>query len=99
MPRFYLRHFTNDEGKLHAFRQADKTHFVTTPERVFAENYLYEAKHLARKITDDNVGLKYLSNYTEDKLAKVEDKLATRFNQLIDCCERRDFGSDDYDGS
>ena len=92
VPRFYLRHFTNDEGKFRAYRRAIGSYFTTAPENLCVENYLYDAKQIAHAKEED----KYLSNYIDNKLAAAEGRLVPLFNQLIDCCEKRDFRTDKY---
>jgi len=94
VPRFYLRHFTNAEGKLQVYRRSADTYFLTTPESVCAENYLYEVRHLG--FNKQNGNPEFLHNYIEKKLAKAESCLAPLFEQLIDCCVKCDFETDKY---
>ncbi|MBP3866710.1 MAG: DUF4238 domain-containing protein [Eggerthellaceae bacterium] len=94
VPRFYLRHFTNTDGKLQVYRQGADAYFPTAPENICAENYLYEVRRLGFGEQDGNP--ERLHNYIENQLAGSESRLAQLYEQLIHCCEKHDFETDEY---
>ena len=84
VPRFYLRHFADSTGKLHAFRQSPDggNYFLSTPDNLCAENYLYEA---GRRGFADNP--EALHNVIESRLAFAEGQLSRAYELTIGCCE------------
>lgn len=91
VPRFYLRHFTNSDGKLKAYRRNEDKYFTPTPDNVCAENYLYEVRYNG---FDDNPTITH--NYIEDQLAGAEGRLSPLYDKLIACCNGRSFDGNDF---
>lgn len=94
VPRFYLRHFTNADGKLHAYRRDTDSVFSTRPEGVCAENYLYEVG-IENNATIEECP-EFLRNCIEGQLADVESRLAPFYERLIELCEGKDFAGRDF---
>ncbi len=94
VPRFYLRHFTNNDGKLHAYRRDTGRTFIARPEGVCAKNYLYEVGN--GKLDTEKESPELLCNYIEKQLAGAESKLAPLYEQFIACCDNRDFETESF---
>ncbi|MGI6535995.1 MAG: DUF4238 domain-containing protein [Eggerthellaceae bacterium] len=94
IPRFYLRRFTNSDGQLHAYRRDEGRSFITTPENVCAENYLYEVD--LSKVKNSEAAHSHLDNCIENQLSGAEGRLAPLYEQLIQCCESKSFKSKEY---
>lgn len=87
VPRFYLRSFTDESGYLNVVRRDAgglKRVFRTKPENVCAENYLYEVK---RRVSNGDDGF-IEKGVIEDKLGKIENKLAPAYQSLLNCLDR-----------
>ncbi len=94
VPRFYLRYFTNSDGKLHAYRREDQARFTTTPENVCAENYLYEVD--LRGLDNNEAAHALLDNYIEGQLSGAEGRLAPYYNKLLQCCKEKSFDNRNF---
>jgi hypothetical protein len=86
IPRFYLRYFTNADGKLMAYRRNSDSFFPAKPENVCAQNYLYEVRQNGFEKNPP-----VLHNYIEDQLAGAEGRLSILYGKLIACCDDRTF--------
>lgn len=95
VPRFYLRHFTNTDGKLHAFNRETKELFLAAPENVCAQNNLYEVR--MKKAGSDGGGPSALANTIEVQLSGLEGRLAPLYEQLLSCCSSRVFKGEEYE--
>lgn len=87
VPRFYRRSFADEAGCLSVVRRAAgglKPVFLSKPENVCAENYLYDVK---RRESQDNSGF-IEKGFIEDKLGKTESKLAPAYQSLLNCLVR-----------
>lgn len=82
MPRFYLRSFTDDSGYLSVVRRDAgglKPIFLTKPENVCAENYLYEFRRREALGEDGFVE----KGTIEDALGRIENDLASAYRSLL----------------
>ena len=82
VPRFYLRSFTDDPGYLSVVRRdaGGLTRvFLSKPEYVCAENYLYEVR---RRASGGEVGF-IEKGVIEDALGKIENELAPNYRSLL----------------
>lgn len=82
VPRFYLRSFTDDPGYLSVVRRdaGGLTRvFLSKPEYVYAENYLYEVR---RRASGGEVGF-IEKGVIEDALGKIENELAPNYRSLL----------------
>lgn len=87
VPRFYLKSFTDDSGYLSVVRRDAgglKPIFLTKPENVCAENYLYEIRRRGFQGDDGFIE----KGVIEDKLGKTESKLAPAYQSLLNCLDR-----------
>lgn len=86
VPRFYLKSFTDDSGYLSVVRRDAgglKPIFLTKPENVCAEKYLYEVK---RRVFQGNDGF-IEKGAIEDTLGKIENNLAPTYRLLLSCLD------------
>ena len=82
MPRFYLRSFTDDSGYLSVVRRDAgglNPIFLTKPENVCAENYLYEFRRREALGEDGFVE----KGAIEDALGRIENDLASAYRSLL----------------
>ena len=94
VPRFYLRYFTNPDGKLNVYRRDADAFFLSAPEGVCSENYLYEVRHLG--FGEENSSPEFLRNYIENQMAGAESRLAPLYEQLIACCDNHEFRAETF---
>ncbi|MBP3883770.1 MAG: DUF4238 domain-containing protein [Olsenella sp.] len=94
VPRFYLRHFTNPDGMLHAYRRDTDNYFLSAPEGVCTEKHLYEVRRLG--FDEESSSPEFLHNYIENQLACAESRLAPLYEQLISCCDNHEFKAESF---
>lgn len=90
VPRFYLRHFSGDEGKLCAYRRDKNRYFQTKPEDICNERFLYESR------MGEN-GKFFRANNIEQKLSEKESYFSKCQDVILKCCEERDFTSESFE--
>ena len=90
VPRFYLRHFSGDRGRLCAYRRRENRHFKTKPEDICNERFLYES----RIGEGDNF---FRTNHIEHKLSEKESDFSKYQDSLLKCCREQDFTSKNFE--
>jgi hypothetical protein len=91
VPQFYLRYFTDTQGKIHAFDITNQSQFATTPGNVAHERSFYDDAAL-----EEFVGK---PQFTESVFANTEAEAADFFRKLIAMLDANNLSSlsrDDY---
>ena len=93
VPQFYLRHFANSSGQLHAYSRQKSSFFRTNCESLCCMRDLYEVKHA--DATDDATDRFYAQNLIEVKLSEFERRIAPLYDRFL---ERQKEGRREGDG-
>ena len=93
VPQFYLRHFADFSGQLHAYSRQKSSFFHTNCENLCCMRDLYEVEHAYK--TGDATDRFYAQNLIEVKLSEFENRIAP----LYDCfLERQKEGQREGEG-
>lgn len=93
VPQFYLRHFSDSSGRLHAYSRQKSSFFRTNCENLCCMRDLYEVEHA--NTTGDATDRFYAQNFIEVKLSEFENRIAP----LYDCfLERQKEGQREGEG-
>ena len=84
VPRFYLRHFADSSGQLHAYSKSSGDFYRTKTENVCSKRDLYEVKHSDIKADSDD--RYYAQNFIEARLSEDESRISVPYTQLLRCC-------------
>lgn len=94
VPRFYLRHFADSSGQLHAYSRQKGSFFRTNCENLCSMRDLYEVEHA--DATGDATDRFYAQNLIEIKLSEFESRIAPFYNRFLerqkeDQCEGEEY--------
>ena len=94
VPRFYLRHFADSSGQLHAYSRQKGSFFRTNCENLCSMRDLYEVEHA--DATGDATDRFYAQNLIEVKLSEFESRIAPFYNRFLerqkeDQCEGEEY--------
>lgn len=84
VPRFYLRHFADSSGQLHAYNKNSGVFYRTKVEDVCSKRDLYEVKY--SDIEADSDDRYYAQNLIEAKLSEDESRISVPYTRLLRCC-------------
>ncbi len=85
VPRFYLRHFADSSGQLHAYNKSNGVFYRTKVENVCSKRDLYEVQYSDKEADSDD---KYFAqNLIETKLSKSESQISVSYSRLLQCCK------------
>lgn len=84
VPRFYLRHFADSSGQLHAYNKSNGVFYRTKIEDVCSKRDLYEVKY--SDIEADSDDKYYAQNLIETKLSESESQISVSYSRLLQCC-------------
>lgn len=87
VPRFYLRHFADSSGQLHAYSRQKGSFFRTNCENLCSMRDLYEVEHA--DATGDATDRFYAQNLIEVKLSELEEPHRAALRSLFGTPERR----------
>ena len=93
VPQFYLRHFANSSGQLHAYSRQKSSFFRTNCENLCCMRDLYEVEHA--DTTGDATDRFYAQNLIEVKLSEFENRIAPLYDRFL---ERRKEGQREGEG-
>lgn len=85
VPRFYLRHFADSSGQLHAYNKNSGVFYRTKVEDVCSKRDLYEVKY--SDIEADSDDKYYAQNLIETKLSESESQISVSYSRLLQCCK------------
>lgn len=85
VPRFYLRHFADSSGQLHAYSRQKGSFFRTNCENLCSMRDLYEVEHA--DATGDATDRFYAQNLIEVKLSENESQISVCYSGLLQCCK------------
>lgn len=85
MPQFYLRHFADSSGQLHAYNKSNGVFYRTKVENVCSKRDLYEVQY--SDIDADSDDKYYAQNLIETKLSESESKISVSYSRLMRCCK------------
>ena len=88
VPRFYLRHFADADGRLWAYRRDSDSIYRTHIKDVCVQYDLYEVRHSGPE--SGGAGKSYMPNLIERKLSELEGHLAQGYERFLDCCEKEE---------
>ena len=84
LPQFYLRHFANSSGQLHAYSRSNGVFYRTKVENVCSKRDLYEVQY--SDIEADSDDKYYAQNLIETKLSESESQISVSYSRLLRCC-------------
>lgn len=93
VPQFYLRHFADSSGQLHAYSRQKSSFFRTNCENLCCMRDLYEVEHA--DTTGDATDRFYAQNLIEVKLSEFENRIAPLYDRFL---ERRKEGQREGEG-
>lgn len=93
VPQFYLRHFADSSGQLHAYNRQKSSFFCTNCESLCCMRDLYEVEHA--NATGDATDRFYAQNLIEVKLSEIESRIAPLYDRFL---ERQKEGRCEGDG-
>ena len=82
VPRFYLRHFADSSGQLHAYSRQKGSFFRTNCENLCSMRDLYEVEHA--DATGDATDRFYAQNLIEVKLSELESRIAPLYDRFLE---------------
>ena len=82
VPRFYLRHFADSSGQLHAYSRQKGSFFRTNCENICSMRDLYEVEHA--DATGDATDRFYAQNLIEVKLSELESRIAPLYDRFLE---------------
>lgn len=85
VPRFYLRHFADSSGQLHAYNKSNGVFYRSKVEDVCSKRDLYEVKY--SDIEADSDDKYYAQNLIEAKLSESESQISVSYSRLLQCCK------------
>ena len=85
VPRFYLRHFADSSGQLHAYNKSNGVFYRTKVENVCSKRDLYEVQY--SDIEADSDDKYYARNLIETKLSESESQISVSYSRLLQCCK------------
>lgn len=85
VPQFYLRHFADSSGQLHAYSKSNGVFYRTKVENVCSKRDLYEVKY--SDIDADSDDRYYAQNLIEAKLSEDEGRISVPYTRLLQCCK------------
>lgn len=85
LPQFYLRHFANSSGQLHAYSRSNGFFYRTKVENVCSKRDLYEVQY--SDIEADSDDKYYAQNLIETKLSESESQISVSYSRLFQCCK------------
>ena len=94
VPQFYLRHFANSSGQLHAYSKSNGVFYRTKVEDVCSKRDLYEVRY--SDIGDDSDDKYYAQNLIEAKLSETESRISVSYSRLLQCCKDAIFEGDAF---
>ena len=94
VPQFYLRHFADSSGQLHAYNKSNGVFYRTKVENVCSKRDLYEVKH--SNIEADSDDKYYAQNLIEAKLSESESQISISYSRFLRCCKNATFEGDAF---
>lgn len=85
VPQFYLRHFADSSGQLHAYNKSNGVFYRTKVENVCSKRDLYEVQY--SDIEADSDDKYYEQNLIETKLSESESQISVSYSRLLQCCK------------
>ena len=82
VPQFYLRHFADSSGQLHAYSRQKDSFFHTNCENLCCMRDLYEVEHA--DTTGDATDRFYAQNLIEVKLSEFENRIAPLYDRFLE---------------
>ena len=94
VPQFYLRHFADSSGQLHAYSRQKGSFFRTNCENLCCMRDLYEVEHT--DAAGDATDRFYAQNLIEVKLSEFENRIAPLYDRFLerqkeDQCEGEEY--------
>jgi len=83
LPQFYLRNFTNDQGKVWCYDRFKERIYACNPRDIACENYLYETRW---EDANPKLGEFVLPNQMEKKFAEKEGEYSKLLQKIISIC-------------
>lgn len=94
VPQFYLRHFADSSGQLHAYNKSNGVFYRTKVENVCSKRDLYEVQY--SDIEADSDDKYYAQNLIETKLSESESRISVSYSRLLQCCKDAIFEGDAF---
>lgn len=85
VPQFYLRHFADSSGQLHAYNKSNGVFYRTKVENVCSKRDLYEVRYSDTGANSDD--RYYAQNLIESKLSEDESQISVSYSRLLECCK------------
>lgn len=85
VPQFYLHHFADSSGQLHAYNKNNGVFYRTKVENVCSKRDLYEVQY--SDIGADSDDKYYAQNLIETKLSENESRISVPYSRLLQCCK------------
>lgn len=82
VPQFYLRHFANSSGQLHAYSRQKSSFFCTNCENLCGMRDLYEIEYA--DTTGDATDRFYAQNLIEVKISEFENRIAPLYDRFLE---------------
>ena len=82
VPQFYLRHFADSSGQLHAYSRQKSSFFRTNCENLCCMRDLYEVEHA--DTAGDATDRFYAQNLIEVKLSEFENRIALLYDRFLE---------------
>lgn len=94
VPQFYLRHFADSSGQLHAYSKDNGVFYRTKVEDVCSKRDLYEVRY--SDIGADSDDKYYAQNLIETKLSENESLISVSYSRLLESCKNATLEGDAF---
>jgi len=94
VPQFYLRHFANSSGQLHAYSKSNDVFYRTKVGNVCSKRDLYEVRY--SDIGADSDDKYYAHNLIETKLSENESQISVSYSRLLESCKNATLEGDPF---
>lgn len=81
VPQFYLRHFADSSGRLHAYNKRKGDFLYASSKDLCSKRHLYEVVH--SDTAGDAAGKHYAPNLIEGKLSELESRIAPPYDHFL----------------
>ena len=94
VPQFYLRHFADSSGQLHAYNKGNGVFYRTKVGNVCSKRDLYEVRY--SDIGADSDDKYYAQNLIETKLSENESQISVSYSRLLESCKNATLEGDPF---